>query len=97
MNSEETNTPPEQSQTVIINNASKKSVGLALLLALFFGPLGLLYASVTGALIMFLICIPVAFFTVGIGLIFTNIICVIWAIVAVNSHNSKAGQVTVIR
>lgn len=32
---------------------SHKSVGIAILLALAFGPLGLLYASVTGALVMF--------------------------------------------
>lgn len=34
---------------------STKSVGLAILLTILFGPLGLLYASVTGAILMILI------------------------------------------
>ena len=43
---------------------STKSVGISLLLTLLFGPLGLLYATVKGALIVIL-GIPLAFILVG--------------------------------
>ena len=79
-------------QTIIVMAQNKKSTGVAFILSFFFGPLGLLYASVTGGLIMLVISIPVAIFTLGFGLILTNIICVVWAIIAVNNHNSKASN-----
>lgn len=82
--------PPHQ--TIIVMGQNKKSTGVAFILSFFFGPLGLLYASVTGGLIMLVISIPVAIFTLGFGLILTNIICVVWAIIAVNNHNSKASN-----
>jgi len=76
------------SQPVIVV-ASTKSMGLAIVLALLFGPLGLLYSSVLAAVVMFVVSIVVAIFTMGIGLLFTNPICAIWAGVAVNTHNKK--------
>ena len=82
--------PPQQ--TIIVMGQNKKSTGVAFILSFFFGPLGLLYASVTGGLIMLVISIPVALFTLGFGLIVTNIICVVWAIMAVNNHNNKASN-----
>jgi len=81
-----------------------KSVGIAILLTLIFGPLGLFYASVTGALIV-LLGIPivgiiaVSFLSAqhGNGLIFllftlvpmTWIVALIWSVVAVNTYNSR--------
>ena len=44
----------EDSKTVIIHQKDK-SVGLALLLTFFFGPLGMLYTTVVGALVMFVV------------------------------------------
>ena len=38
--------------TTVVTIAHPKSVGVALLLTLFFGPLGMLYSTVSGALIM---------------------------------------------
>ena len=74
---------------------SAKSTALAILLALFFGPLGLLYSSVTGAIVMFVLYIAsivVGVMTFGIGLfllLFIHPICAVWAAVAVNSHNKE--------
>lgn len=82
--------PPQQ--TIIVMGQNQKSVGLAFILSFLFGPLGLFYSSVTGGIIMLIIDIPVAIFTLGFGLIFTNIICVIWAISAVNKHNSQISR-----
>lgn len=81
--------PPVVQQTVIVMGQNKKSVVAAFLLTFFFGPLGLLYASIPGGIIMFILDIPVAIFTLGFGLIFTNLICVAWALIAVNNHNKR--------
>lgn len=61
------NQPP--TQTVIIMGSNKKSMGLAIILALFFGPLGLLYSSVTGGIIMLVVSGIIAVFTLGFGLL----------------------------
>ena len=86
------NPPPVVQQTVIMMGQDRKSVAAAFLLAFFFGPLGLFYSSIVGGIVMLIIDLPVAIFTLGFGLIFTNIICVIWAMVAVNNHNKKLGS-----
>lgn len=51
-----------QGQHVIVT--STKSVGISLLLTLLFGPLGLLYATVKGALIV-MFAVPAGFALVG--------------------------------
>ncbi len=78
---------PAASKVVVL--ASQKSVLAAFLLTFFFGPLGLLYASILGGIIMLVISAIVAFFTFGMGLIITYPICIIWAIISVNSFNAK--------
>jgi hypothetical protein len=72
-----------------------KSAGVAILLAVLFGPIGLLYSTVIGAIVMFIVNIIAGIFTLGFGLILTWPICGVWAFVAVNSHNKKLleGQV----
>jgi hypothetical protein len=77
---------PMQQNVIIVGKA--KSVGVAFLLAFFFGPLGLLYSTVTGGIVMFIINIIVAIFTLGFGLLLTWPICCIWAIIAANNANA---------
>jgi len=43
---------PPYGSTTIVTIATPKSVGVAFLLTFFFGPLGMLYSTVSGALIM---------------------------------------------
>ncbi len=82
--------PYQPQQTIIVvGQNDKKSPVLAFFLTFFFGPLGLFYASVTGGIVMLILDVFVAFFTFGIGLLFTNIICVIWAMTAVSKYNKK--------
>ncbi len=81
--------PMAVQQTTVIQLGSQKSVAGAVLLALFFGPLGMLYATVAGALIMFFVSILVAVATLGLGLLITLPICAIWAGVAASSHNNR--------
>ncbi len=66
-----------------------KSLIVAILLAVFLGPIGLFYASVTGALIMLVITAIIGFVTFGFGLFIPYAICIIWAIIAVNSYNKE--------
>lgn len=79
--------PNPQPQRIVV--VPTKSVGLAILLAVIFGPLGLLYSTVMGAIVMFIVNIVVALVTVGFGLILTWPICGVWAAVAVKSYNKK--------
>jgi hypothetical protein len=79
-------TPPTQ-QVIVVTR--QKSVGVALLLAFFFGPLGLLYASVIGGIVMLCLGLVIGIVTFGFGLIFVWIASVIWAVVAVNMYNKK--------
>ncbi len=71
-----------------------KSTGVALALALFFGPIGLLYADVSLALKTMVACfvaVMLGFLTGGIGWILLPVIYVysfIAAVDKVNSHNT---------
>ena len=72
-----------------------KSSGIAALLALLFGGLGLLYASIPVGLvatIIEIVMLIVVVFTAGLGLLLYipwHIICVIAAIVLVGRHNKR--------
>lgn len=75
------------SNTTYVIVKSQKSVGVALLLTFFFGPLGMLYSTVKGAIVMFFVTLIALVFTLGIGCLFTWPICMIWAAMAArNPH-----------
>ena len=77
--------------TVIVGSqmGAQKSMGVALLLAAAFGPLGLLYASVTGGIVMLVVDLIVAIFTLGFGLIIMWPIPIIWAAIAINKEREQ--------
>lgn len=77
-------------QTMAVNVSSSKSVGVAVLLAFFFGPLGMLYSTVLGAVVMFFVNLVVGIPTYGFGLLLTWPGCVIWAAIAANNHNQRS-------
>ncbi len=79
----------QQAPSVVVAVAPK-SMALAIVLAAFFGPLGMLYSTVTGAVVMFLASIAVASVTFGIGLIFMWPICIVWAAVAASQANARS-------
>ena len=68
---------------------STKSVGIALLLSFLFGPIGMLYSTVVGALVMFVANLLALLLTAGLGLILTWPIGMVWAAVATSKSNSK--------
>ncbi len=79
----------DQNVQKIVVVQSTKNVGVAVILALFFGPLGLLYSSVMAAVIMFFVTLVIGLITLGFGLLLTNPICAVWGGLAASSHNKK--------
>jgi hypothetical protein len=65
----------------------EKSIGLAMLLAFLFGPLGLLYVSIVGGILMLIISIVVAILTFGLGLLITWPLCIVWGGLAAARYN----------
>ncbi|QTE24367.1 hypothetical protein [Polaribacter cellanae] len=78
----------ESQQTTVIVK-SEKSAGIAAILGFFFGPLGMLYSTGKGALIMFIINFIGFFFLAFFILVITNPICAIWAYRAAKNDNIK--------
>jgi len=72
--------------------APPKSVGVALLLTFFFGGLGMLYSTVIGGIVMLFVEILIMTLTLGLGVIITRPICMIWAAMAANSANRRPFQ-----
>jgi hypothetical protein len=66
-----------------------KSVAIAVLAALFFGPLGMLYATVGGAFVMFFVHLLAVVTTAGVGLVVTIPLGAIWAASAASNHNAR--------
>lgn len=72
-----------------------KSAGVAILLTLLFGGLGLFYASILGGLVITgaqFVVVILGVFTAGIGmalLLPLQLVAMVWAVVAVNSHNKQ--------
>ncbi|HQW05545.1 MAG: hypothetical protein IPH05_01550 [Flavobacteriales bacterium] len=79
------NTTP-QNTTILIK---QKSLGIALVLSFLFGPLGMLYATIMGGVIMFVVSVPVVLFTGGLGLLLTIPVGMVWSASAVNSYNKQ--------
>ncbi|ULH15014.1 hypothetical protein MF271_13750 [Deinococcus sp. KNUC1210] len=69
---------------VVVGN---KSVILALILTFFFGPLGMLYSTILGGIIMLVVVLVIGIPTAGIGLFFLWPIQMIWAGVAASNYN----------
>ena len=73
----------------VVITKSPKSMGISIALTLFFGPLGMFYSTILGAIVMIIIDIIVGIFTFGLGLIVTWPIQVIWAAIATSMYNKK--------
>ena len=88
---------PDNNQTTvnITINAPRKSMAVAIILAFLFGPLGLLYASVTGGLVLLaadLVAIVLSFVTFGLGAFLFPLIwiaSIIWAVLAVQGKEKS--------
>lgn len=74
-----------------------KSVGISILLTFLFGPLGMLYSTILGALVMFVVSVIVAIVTLGLGLLITWPISIIWGAMAASAHNRRLVAAAVVR
>lgn len=92
---EQHQTPSAQTNIVVVGKS--KSVGVAFILAFFFGPLGLLYASVLGGIVMFFAGILLFLVLPVVGAVIAWIGCLIWAVVAANAENEKLRKTAVTR
>lgn len=79
----------ESNKPQIVIAKTEKSVGISLILTILFGPLGLLYSSVFGGMIMILLGLLVAVFTLGFGLIIIWPICIVWGAISASLYNRK--------
>ena len=77
----------QNSNVVVVK--STKNVGLAVALALFFGPLGMFYSTVLGAIIWGVVSLVVGILTLGFGLLITNPLGAVWAGIAASMYNKK--------
>ena len=76
----------QQAKQVVVVTPTK-SVGIAILLTILFGPLGMFYSTVKGAIIMIVVSVILAVVTLGLGLLITWPASIIWGAVAANNHN----------
>jgi outer membrane biosynthesis protein TonB len=68
----------------------QKSVLLALVLTFFFGPFGMFYSTITGAIVMLLVNIILVVPTAGLITFITWPLGMIWGGVAAASYNKRA-------
>jgi hypothetical protein len=66
----------------------RKSVGIAILLTFFFGPLGMLYSTVPGALVMLAVSVVLGLMTAGFSIFLTWPVCIVWAAIAAHNYNN---------
>lgn len=76
--------------TIIIR--APKSQGLGLLLTFLLGPIGLLYATTLGGLILAPLDFVIGIFTFGIGALVTWPLAILWSIIAISLHNHKLNE-----
>lgn len=76
-----------QAECIIRDMADRKSVLLSLVLTFFFGPFGMLYSTVPGALVMLVLYVALGIVTLGWALTVLHPIAMIWGAVAADRAN----------
>ena len=66
-----------------------KNMGVAIILTVLFGPLGMFYSTIVGAVVMSILSAIIGLLTAGFGLVITWPICVVWAAIATSNYNKK--------
>jgi hypothetical protein len=66
---------------------NRKSVLLSLVLTFFFGPFGMLYSTVTGALVMLVLYVVVGIITFGWALAGLHVMAMVWGAWAADRAN----------
>ena len=68
----------------------QKSMVLSLVLTFFFGPFGMLYSTIIGALVMLVAYVGIGIVTLGWGIAVLHPIAMAWGAWAVHTHNEGA-------
>lgn len=63
----------------LLHHSGTKQVWVAVALALLFGPLGLLYCTITGAIVMMIVSVALALIFGQLSFLVALPICAIWA------------------
>jgi hypothetical protein len=71
--------PTQIGATGLLYAVGTKQVWVAVALALLFGPLGLLYCTITGAIVMMIVSVALALILGQLSFLITFPICAIWA------------------
>lgn len=79
-------------QTKVIVVKPEKSVLAAFALTFFFGPLGLLYASTLGGIILLILAVFVGIFTFGIGGLITWPVAMVWGVLSALASKRKTPE-----
>lgn len=66
-----------------------KSAGVAILLTILLGPLGMLYSTIGGAIVMTLVALIVGIPTLGLGLLVVWPVCIVWSAMAARGYNRR--------
>jgi hypothetical protein len=81
--------PVQPVAMVTVQPVQEKSMAAAILLPLFFGPLGMFYSTVMGALVMLFAGGLFDIITLGVGVLLTWPGCILWSALATNAHNTR--------
>lgn len=76
-----------QPPTIVV--ARTKSVLLSLVLTFFFGPLGMLYSTIGGAIVMMILSIPAFILTLGHAAFLIWPMSMIWGAWATHRYNER--------
>ncbi|MCR5756429.1 MAG: hypothetical protein K6F95_00770 [Selenomonas sp.] len=88
------NTTETQTPVQVVITKSEKNMGLSIVLTALFGPLGLFYSSIIGGFIMLVISFVGALITLGVSLIITWPLCILWAYLSTKRYNAKLSAAT---
>ena len=80
----------QQSAPAVVVLSPPKSVVTALVLTFFFGPLGMFYSTVLGAVVMIVAALVIGPLTLGIGLFLIWPLSMVWGAVAAANANKQA-------
>jgi uncharacterized membrane protein (UPF0136 family) len=69
-----------------------KSVAGALMLGLFFGPLGLLYATTGGGIVMLIVAVAIVPTKLPVPIVLVWLGSCIWSVIAANRYNRNLLQ-----
>lgn len=84
--------PMQPMALVPVQPLHEKSMAAAILLSLFFGPFGMFYSTITGALVMLFAGTFFNIITLGFGMFLTWPAGILWSALATNTHNHNVRQ-----